>query len=1084
METTLRVYDRAGARLGNLPWSSLSRTKVRNAQGALTGSAPKSEFDPALFDGERYLRVAVNGIEAPEWYVLNEDGDDDADEGGDAREVSIGALGAEEILEWGTVYSWEYSLDEATITAAVVAAADRRAQAQKAVTDAEVKLRQAQATGQQALIDAAQSDLDDANIVLTVSTQDLSEAQARQIAGRGSVMNLDPTYGFAAATPGAMLKTLIDGAQARGCFPHLSYSFTAELDSAGQPWPYNFARTYDVGITVGKVLAGMVEDGWVDYEMVGFRLDLYVPDTVLAEDRPDYILRLGQGVTQAPRKRTRKGTRSVIFANGAEGAAVEIADAESLAKYGRREGYEGRSGITDYGTLTSVTEVSVKRAKDASESVTLEIDPYALPADTPPLPRPGGYIRYDQRRLSATELEPMRIMSIAWSYGDDPKVSVELNDLWLDTDIKRGRQIDALLNGSSANERVPQTDPGDDHVAPGPVQAVSLVSGPYVDPTGQVMAQMTATWTEVTADADGTAINDLRNYELQWKQPEINNGVFGISTPNVVHLWQWSPVVAGTPIFVRVRALDRYGNPGEWSDWATITTGVDETAPPRPAAPDVGNYLGLLRVAWDGTFTDGAARPGDLDYIEVHVSSVDDFSTEDDPRPIEEGGTLAGTVYAPGDAVFIDTPYQQQRFGKLVAVDTTGNRSPASDQDSGATGQVVEADVFDGAIGTAKLSDLAVKTAKIDLLAVNTAQVGAIEVGKLVAGTLTAQVILGNRIATGTRGQGQAVVELNSLGIYRWSATDEQTVAIDDQGVLLVGQYKTNTSGRRIEMGASGTRGRIDFWSASGVNAFVQAYTENNASAWEAIQFGIQMPGTTEPLWNRINYNSDEYANYRAGTHEFIYRGGEKFHVMEAAGFAGSADYSAERMSIENYKTSFSFGTGSGVVELKTGNASQSAQVQLGTGNGSAAKMQLLGDSRGLWFEFVEWTQAIWIGLRAAAFEVNSDARNKSDIRDANLSHVSLVNSARVRDYLRPQPTPAELDEHGKLTGRAAKRRTVATPARREIGLVAQEAPAVIVNGDPDTGMGIDLYRMTTVLWGAVQELDGRLAAIEKGGNK
>jgi hypothetical protein len=356
---SLRVYDRENNRLAILPWMTLTRAVVRNDVGALNTEVPKALIPAGVLDGERYLRVAVNGVEMPEWYVLDDDGDDDADVGGTMRPVAIGGTGAGSILDWGVVYSWQYELDPSGVT---------------------------------------------------------------------DLMQLDPFQDFAGKTPGFIMAALIDQAKARGCFPHLSYSFTADVDSAGVGWPTLYSRKYDIGTSLLKVLTTMSDDGWVDWKMTGFTLDLYAADTALAVDT-DVVLRLGKGVTQAPRKRTRKTTRSVLLSNGDQGATVEVADAAAEATWGRREGYEGRSGVTDLGTLTAATQVSLARQTDASESFTLELDPYSLPEETPALPRPGGYIHYDRRRLSPTELEPLRVQSIAYDYGDPPKVSVELLDL-------------------------------------------------------------------------------------------------------------------------------------------------------------------------------------------------------------------------------------------------------------------------------------------------------------------------------------------------------------------------------------------------------------------------------------------------------------------------------------------------------------------------------------------------------------------------------------------------------------------------------------------------------------------------------
>lgn len=1042
METTLRVYDRAGARLGALPWSTLTRTVVRNAAGALTASVPRSLIPAGLLgDGERYLRVAVNGVEAPDWYVLDDDGDNDADDGGPARPVRIGATGAAEILDWGVVYSWEHTPG-------------------------------------------------------------------------GRLLGLDPTYGFAAATPGHILAAFIDAAKARGCFPHLTYSFTGTHDSAGAPWPTSYARTYDVGTTIGKVLAGMAEDGWVDWQMVGFRLDVYLPDTVLAVDRPDVVLRLGQAVRSGPRRRTRKGARSTLLANGSEGAMVEVSDADAQTKWGRREGFEGRSGVTDVGTLTATTQVSLQRATSASESVTLELTPAALPGLD--LPRPGGYVRYDQRRLSPTQLEPMRVQSIAWDYGDDPKVSVELADLWVDRDVRLARRVDAILNGSSANERVPVPPAGDDRVPPGVVTGLALVSAPFTDPTnGQVFAQVTASWSEITVDADGTAIDDLLGYTIEWYQPEMSAAAAArrVDARAGATSVSWSPVVPGTPVRARIAAFDRYTNLGAFSAWVEIMAGVDETPPPAPSTPLVDNYLGLLRVRWDGGFAGGAARPADLDRIEVHVSSLSGFAP--DPRPIAAGGTLAGSMFAPG-AVFVDTPYGALRYARLVGVDTTGNRSAVSAEASGATGQVVSADVFDGAVGTAKLADLAVKTAKIDLLAVNSAQVGSIDVGKLVAGTVTAEIVLGGRIATALTGQR---VELNSLGIYRFDAAGNQTVAIDGNGALLTGVYRTAATGRRIEMGAGGTIGQIDFIGPDGRKGRIRGFTGGVGDVGvESIDIGVPITGVGWGPWNAVQFGDDEEAYLDSGRVHLTVGGdgpGRKDFTVKWATDRGDAtrapntyrrmliDFESEyHYIVENATADFAVligagtdslwavyryqdrhhkwwtGRGTGWSTMIPGNTNQGVGLQLFNNGGFGQLLKFFADGVGgnenQRMEFREWDDQGFTPVYASAFTVGSDEATKTGIAGAAAGEMlTAVRGTQVRRYRRVERTRARR----QLPDGTVEETPLDAP--EEIGLIAQEAPAQIQAPRASDGtQGVDLYQMTSMLWGAVTELADQVDAL------
>ncbi len=1040
MATNLYVYDPAGNRIGSLPWSTLTRSRVRNAAGAVTATVPRSLLRPSLLDGEPYLRISVDGVELPEWFLVDDDGDDDADAGGQARAVTIAGSGVLAVLDWAVVYPYHH-------------------------------------------------------------------------APGVPLPNLDPTFGVASQTPGWIMGQLIDRAQARGCFPQLSCSFSATHDSAGRPWPTTYSRVYEIGQTLGKVLTQMTDDGWVDARMTRMTLDLFVPDTVLGVDHPDVVLKLGKGVVAAPRKRTRKPIRSVLLANGAEGAILERADATATGRYGRREGYEGRSGVTDYGTLTAVTEVSLGRQTDASESVTLELDPQVVDG----LPEVGCFIRYDQRRRSATELEPLRIQSVAESYGEDPKLSIELNDLWVDHDVRMARRIDAIMNGSSANERVPPPPADTDEVPPGPVLGLAVASAPYTDDQGVTAAQVTASWAQVTADADGSVVDELAGYRIQWRLPEYTTrlvqpglgdaggteqvGVFERTFEvHAITRTTWSPVPADTSIEVRIQAFDRWGNAGVWSQWVVTRTGKDGTPPPPPSPPVVDNYLGLLRVEWAGGAAGGQPMPPDLAHVEVHVAAVANFAAGE--------ATLVGSMTVAGP-VFTESAYGQTRYAKLVAVDTSGNRSQPSAEVTGVSQPVVAADIFDGAVGSAKLADLAVTTAKINDLAVNSAKIGSLDAGKITTGVLSAQVTLSGRIATAMSG---TRVELNAAGIYAWRGTT-QTVAIDADGALLTGTYMTARSGRRIEIGLeNSSTAQIDLWGpfgGMGGRSFLRSYTAH--TGYEALQVGVGDPtvvsgggygeARVSMVNTGVNANGVVTGDYdaRFTNHTINYGGNVDF--VDFAGGSGTAgdvrlrlraaDNSAlfvlEKFTVRSniYPTVelvynqfgdfvINYGANAGGRWSVTGGvaAHASPQIRMIASNGAGNLLQTVDDN-GVFTELRNGNNTAFTSFRAASYNVISDAGGKREItahdRSVDGSLLERVRAAPVRRYRRLRGSraagPGEVGP-GEV-GPGEQEAGEVGPV--EFGLVAQEAPGDIVHTGRD-GSSIDLYQMATLLWGAAQE--------------
>ena len=68
------------------------------------------------------------------------------------------------------------------------------------------------------------------------------------------------------------------------------------------------------------------------------------------------------------------------------------------------------------------------------------------------------------------------------------------------------------------------------------------------------------------------------------------------------------------------------------------------------------NYIGILRIAWDGRGSAGEAMPTDFSHVEIHASTTSGFTPN--PVPLPSGGTLIGQLrgaqaypYAPPGSV-------------------------------------------------------------------------------------------------------------------------------------------------------------------------------------------------------------------------------------------------------------------------------------------------------------------------------------------------------------------------------------------------------------------------------------------------
>jgi hypothetical protein len=161
-------------------------------------------------------------------------------------------------------------------------------------------------------------------------------------------------------------------------------------------------------------------------------------------------------------------------------------------------------------------------------------------------------------------------------------------------------------------------------------------------------------------------------------------------------------------------------------------------------------------------------------------------------------------------------------------------------------------------IGTLLIQDAAITTAKINDLAVNTAKISDLSVGKLTAGTLAADVVLGARIATALTG---ARTEMNSSGFYRYTSTGAIAVQIDDTGNLLTGTFKTAATGRRIEIGAAGKTGEVEFIAPDNTVGALRSFTADVPIAGiESIMIGVDAPAASNiyGAWNAIQVAEGE----------------------------------------------------------------------------------------------------------------------------------------------------------------------------------------------------------------------------------
>lgn len=636
---------------------------------------------------------------------------------------------------------------------------------------------------------------------------------------------------FTTNTPGFILKTLIDKAQVLGELSGLTYTFTNTLDSSGAAWAGTTTLEIETGTTLLSVITKMVENGIFEVRMVGRELRLYNPNG-LGTDRTTGATPVTLWTSFAdelPEQRDSKGLRSVAIVKGDDGACVEVVDSAALALWGRRTMVVSQSGITDTGTLTAVGQAALAQVSAVRSERTLE---YPVQVGVTPVPfrdyACGDWVYNDMN--GTPERVRVRQLTVDMGSGDDlPNVVATLNDLFLEADLALARKIAGITGGSRLDSSKPAnpTDPGKDILAPSAPTGLTGTSTAYVVNNGQTWAQLTLTWNTVTTNTDTSAISDLEGYEVYGRQV-ISGTTFQLIGTSANPSFFISGFPPGQNWLFYVRAKDTSGNFSADSTQYAITLASDTTAPPVPKTPVVTDYLGQVRIYWDGTGSVGEAMPGDFLQTRVHLSTTSGFTPS--------AANQVDTLDAAGYAIVTDLAYGTAVYVKLISVDKSGNASAASAEATATPARVSGLDVealaiatshlgdgavtglkiADATITTAKIGDAQILNAKIANLAVDDAKIASCSIGKLTVGTLTADITVSARIKTADTG---SRVELNSTGIHVFNASGVETLtALGASGsVSMIGTFMTGlTTGQRIEIATAEPYANIKFFGSSG----------------------------------------------------------------------------------------------------------------------------------------------------------------------------------------------------------------------------------------------------------------------------
>jgi len=508
---------------------------------------------------------------------------------------------------------------------------------------------------------------------------------------------------FNSSTPGAIFKTIIDEEQALGWGVELSYDFTATHDSAGIPWAEQLTIQYAPGTSAWVVLRNLIDQGVVEFSTAGRTIHLWNPEHGTDRSTGDAPTRVGRLATTTPVKRSLDdlATDAVLF--GEDGFTHSVTNVGAVTELGALRVAIQQGGVSDEGTAELLAQQRLTLGKEVRRQITAseqaenaESLPWRhyFPADWVLL-----WLAGDWERVRVAELVVLKNNSGAIT------VTPVLNDRFLDLLARVAKRTSGIVGGSSASGSggVPSTE---DRRAPKAPAGLVVGSAGYWSDGGIPLAQIGATWTEVTQGTNDVAI-DVAAYEL-WGRPNDGATESNALTTTTTNAASASPFNPLTAWLIKVRAQSKNGVWGAFSAEVAVTMAQPTFALEAPTRPTGTSNNGVVELRWPGTFdTDPVTfPPAHFQQINAYMSTAEDGEY-----------SLVGTLFKGSERMsLIGLGVGSVWWFRLSAIDRLGRESALSEATE------VEVVGIDGA-------DLIANT-----VTANTITAGAIEVRHIAAG--------------------------------------------------------------------------------------------------------------------------------------------------------------------------------------------------------------------------------------------------------------------------------------------------------------------------------------------------------------
>lgn len=540
--------------------------------------------------------------------------------------------------------------------------------------------------------------------------------------------------------------------------------------------------------------------------------------------------------------------------------------------------------------------------------------------------------------------------------------------------------------------------------------------------------------------------------------------------------YSFGGVEGGSRLRIEVRAFDRRGNYGAWSE-ISHDTEADVTPPPVPSPPTgLKTTFRTLLIPWDGLGSEGEPMPVDFAHARVWVGQGADLTLPAEPvtGPVAFDPLVTTPQYVAdiklgaGTAAIPGLPYGVGWYARLQAVDNTGNASAGSAVIGPVTAeQLFPDDLRDSIINhpdliafqvvdTQHVVDAAIIGAKIATATIEEAHIASVNAGSITTGTLSATVTVTGSLATSLSvADSRLVLSGAGLQLYRTNGVGGSDLVgewrTSDGSMLVTGTLRSNLSGTRIHVDPDGS---LRFYPPSGTN-FSQITNRAGEAVWRGPLDANQRSGRVNVniLGVGLNFSAEEdlLENIRSEIVVFDRRARitapfVAFEVDERNTNPSGGDRRVQFATLDSSgnprSNSFlSYQPSQGSNSNRGALVGNTVGLVFMGGGGESARLEVRHATSG-------WGS--WLNVHATSLVAESSGTVKTDIKDirAALNPMEAIRGARARTF---------------------SQETAPTSAPR-VGVIAEELPEIIVNHD--TGIpGVDLVQQVGVLWGAFNQL-------------